>query len=475
MIQMYPKKTYRPFLFSLVGFSACLIWVTEFQTENVTADDVVASDTGSLLAPVENISPETIRRYEKLGIRLVQGKHLRLFTDLPADKETDRLPQAFDLAVPQWAKAFGVPEKKWQLWKLNGCLMQDPERFRLAGLYPADMLPHFRSGFSRDGKFWMHDQPSPYYRRHLLLHEGVHGFMTSFFPTDSPPWHAEGMAELLATHQWNANGFDVSYFPRKKTEVPLLGRISIVANEVGKGNILGLGEILSYGANAHRNNVPYGWCWAAAAFLNGHPRYQERFRSLNQHATGSEMNDAFMKIYNEDWEQLEEEWLLFIRELEHGYNLERAAITYRDGRPLNGNEASVSLAANRGWQSSGVFLQAGETYRIRATGHYFLKGDQPNEMWDCDPGGITLHYRRGYPVGLLQGLLKSEQEKTEFFTGGKDVQALGREKRWTPTRSGTLYLRINSQASRLHDNSGNVEITVSRIDSDEKGRKRGGK
>ena len=141
---MYPKKTYRPFLFSLVGFSACLIWVTEFQTENVTADDVVASDTGSLLAPVENISPETIRRYEKLGIRLVQGKHLRLFTDLPADKETDRLPQAFDLAVPQWAKAFGVPEKKWQLWKLNGCLMQDPERFRLAG--EAHTVPRRRPG-----------------------------------------------------------------------------------------------------------------------------------------------------------------------------------------------------------------------------------------------------------------------------------------------------------------------------------------
>ena len=101
-------------------------------------------------------------------------------------------------------------------------------------------------------------------------------------------------------------------------------------------------------------------------------------------------------------------------------------------------------------------------FHLRASAHFHTVGLV----------AVKLPVRQSQGDGQLVGY---EHEKTEFFTGGKDVQALGREKRWTPTRSGTLYLRINSQASRLHDNSGNVEITVSRIDSDEKGRKRGGK
>ena len=466
---MFPTINRLASFFFLVGILTSFIWLAVSQTTSATAEDIVTSaDASSASTGAENISPELVRHYKKLGIRLIRGKHLQLFTDLPADYEIDRLPLAFDLAVPQWAEAFGISQKKWRSWKLTGCLMRDPERFRLAGLYPAKDLPDFRSGFSQDGKFWMYDQQSEYYRRHLLLHEGVHGFMTSFFPTDSPPWHAEGMAELLATHQWNEKGLKVAYFPQAKTEVPMLGRISIVHNQVKKGNILDLSDILSYGANAHSNNVPYGWCWAAAAFLDGHPRYQARFRSLNRSATGRKMNNAFVQTYKGSWEELQEEWFLFIRELEHGYNFERTAIKYQDGKPFSNTQAHTSLTVDRGWQSSGIFLQAGETYQIRATGNFFLKGDEPDEMWPCTPDGITLHYRKGFPLGLLQGCLKPKRKQNHSSGHRMLIEDLGSEKQWIPTASGTLYMRINSEASRLVGNSGEVKITISRITPNQK-------
>ena len=413
----------------------------------------------------KNFSPEKIRLYQKFGVRLLRGKHLWLFTDLPADREVDQLPRVFDLAVPQWAAAFGIPENRWQTWKMTGCLMKDPEKFRRAGLFPVEKLQKFHSGFSQNGKLWMFDQPSSYYRRHLLLHEGVHGFMTAFFSTMSPPWHAEGMAELLATHWWDEaseSGPKVAYFPQAKKDVPMLGRIRIVRDEVAKGRTLNLKQILSYGADAHRNNVPYGWCWAAAAFLDGHPRYQKRFRELNRTATGSNINEAFLKTYADDWQTLEAEWLLFVREIDYAYAFDRASIQYRKGEPLSpfslGSTTTISVSS--GWQSTGTLLQAGETYRIEAKGRFTMQGNTANETWPSDPGGITLHYLSGYPLGVLQAVLIPSQKTARDFFHASRIQLIGREKQWTPDQSGTLYLRINNKASRLPNNEGAIDVTI---------------
>src|SRR5262249_12901583 len=43
------------------------------------------------------------------GIRKVEGRHLILYTDLPAAAEVDELPRVFDVAVPLWCDYFSVP------------------------------------------------------------------------------------------------------------------------------------------------------------------------------------------------------------------------------------------------------------------------------------------------------------------------------------------------------------------------------
>jgi len=460
---MTRHKIYSSLLFLFI--TSVIICCLALPTHTLWAENERIENSDASASLDKNLSPEKIRLYRKLGIRLLRGKHLWLFTDLPAEREVDQLSRVFDLAVPQWAAAFGIPGNRWRTWKMTGFLMKDPEKFRRAGLFPVEKLQNFRSGFSQNGKLWMFDQPSSYYRRHLLLHEGVHGFMTAFFPTVSPPWHAEGMAELLATHWWDEaseSGPEVAYFPRAKTDVPMLGRIRIVRDEVAKGRTLNLKQILSYGADAHRNNVPYGWCWALAAFLDGHPQYQKRFRELNRTATGSNINEAFLKTYADDWQALEAEWSLFVREIDHAYDFERAAVQYQEGEPLSpfslGRSTSVSVSS--GWQSSGTLLQAGETYRIRAKGRFTMQGKTANERWPSDPGGITLHYLSGHPLGVLQAVLIPTQKTGVDFFDTSRIQLIGRGKQWTPNQSGTLYLRINNKASQLPNNEGTIDVSI---------------
>jgi hypothetical protein len=429
--------------------------------QNQKIEGSATSATNPLAAEAERLQSLPAARLEQLGIRILPGKHLNLVTDLASAAAIDNLPHLFDQAVSQWADYFDLPNQQWANWKMTGYLMKDPELFRLTGLFPERELPRFQNGFTRGNEFWMFNQQSDYYRRHLLLHEGVHGLMSAFFPTSSPPWHCEGMAELLATHSWKNGQLRVAYFPRDKRDVPMLGRIRIVQNEVAAGRILPLEKILSYGATAHRENTPYGWCWAAAAFLDGHPRYRDRFRQLNQKQTGAGLNQALREKFASDWHQLCDEWLVFVTRIEHGHDLVRSAIQYGEGKPLPSGSADVTITANRGWQSSGIRLQAGQAYRILATGRYELQREEDGTIWWCEPGGVTLHYLDGQPLGMLLGAVRPDRISPQGTSELSSPQPIGLGKMWTPQQTGTLYLRINDRTRGLADNMGNLNVNIS--------------
>ena len=72
---------------------------------------------------------------------------------------------------------------------------------------PHDVLPHgvldsislpaersdFPTGYCNGWEFWLLDQTSDYYRRHLMLHEGTHGFMITQLG-GAPNFDPEGLA-----------------------------------------------------------------------------------------------------------------------------------------------------------------------------------------------------------------------------------------------------------------------------------------
>ena len=194
-----------------------------------------------------------------------------------------------------------------------------------AGLLPSES-PNFLNGFTRNYECWFYNQTSPYYRRHLLLHEGVHGFMYTLLGRNAPPWYMEGMAELLATHRWQDGKLELPYFPKRSDEVPKLGRIEIVQKDFAAGQAKQFPTVMDYSGLDYLQVEPYGWSWAAAAFLNGNPHYRDRFHKLPALLSApGDFNAKFREAYADDFEQLLEAWQIFMADIAYGYDFDRTA------------------------------------------------------------------------------------------------------------------------------------------------------
>ncbi|HEV3020978.1 MAG TPA: hypothetical protein VGX76_00865 [Pirellulales bacterium] len=389
------------------------------------------------------------------GIRKLTGRTMTLFTDLPADLEVDRLPDWFDRAVPQWTRYFGDAPESAKAWRVTGHLMKEKERFLASGLLP-DALPEFANGYSTANEIWWYDQSSAYYRRHLMFHEGTHAYMFTRFGTCGPPWYMEGMAELLGTHALAADGPRLGVFPARADDVRSWGRIGLVRKAVADGRRLSLAEVMAYGPRAHLESEPYGWCWAATAFLDSHPRYRERFRSLPAELSHQEFNGRVRAVFADDWRELDEEWQVFVGAIEYGYDLERNAVEFVAGETLPRGGKKVSIRSDRGWQSSRVRLQAGSTYELTAMGRYQLAAGPP--VWWCEPNGVTIRYWHGRPLGQLLAAVRYDDPNAP--SGLVRPTVVGLRAELTPEKSGTLYLRINDSPAELADNEGTLTVSV---------------
>ncbi len=143
-----------------------------------------------------------------------------------------------------------------------------------------------------------------------------------------------------------------------------------------------------------------------AAFLDGHPRYRQRFRTLIKEVVRPDFSSYVQQLYGEDWAHVCEEWQIFVANMEHGYDFDRMAVDFAPAEPPGGGKPSVQspkskveIAADRGWQASGLRLEAGRTYRLTATGRYQV-ADKPR-IWWCEPGGVTIDYYHSQPLGVL--------------------------------------------------------------------------
>src|SRR6185312_9449659 len=121
-------------------------------------------------APAPAVQPPSENQAEANGIRTLTSKYLILCTDVPSSPEIDQLPAVFDQAVPKWAEYFGVDKEKAAHWQARAYLIGDRRRFEALHLLPPGR-EGFVNGISMGAELWLHDQPTPYYRRHLLLHE----------------------------------------------------------------------------------------------------------------------------------------------------------------------------------------------------------------------------------------------------------------------------------------------------------------
>lgn len=392
----------------------------------------------------------------ELGIRKLTGTHITLFTDLPANTEVDVLPRVFDQAFAQWCDFFAQSPQKLADWRMTGFLIRDKARFQQAGMLPDD-LPAFPNGYSRNDELWLYEQPSDYYRRHLFLHEGTHGFMNTVLGACGAQWYMEGIAELLATHQWRDDRLTLNYLPASRDEVPVWGRIKLIQDAVAQRRAKTFPDVIGMGPKAHHAVEAYAWCWAATTLLERHPRYHDRFRQLARFVLQPDFNERFQHLYESDWQALCEEWQVMVVDLQYGYDLAHTAIDFQPGTPLKTDGARAEVAADRGWQSSRIQLHAGQAYRLKASGRFQLTIEsQPR--W-CEPNGVSIHYHQGRPLGLLLAAVRPDEATAGSSALVRPI-VVGSEAIVRPTQNGTLYLKLNESPAAVANGKGKVTIEV---------------
>lgn len=389
------------------------------------------------------------------GYARYSSKHLLLITDIEPEIARE-LVKSVDQEYAAWEKYFGPlpPAADDSPFRMVGYLMRDMQPIIELGLVPNKYLG-MRTGGHLQSHFWMLDQETDYYRRHLLFHEATHCYMTIMPDTSLPKWYLEGMAELFGTHRVNEDGtFTFRVLPEDKRHYAGWGRIKVIQEEVTAGRMKSFGQIRSIQRIDPVDEVrDYAWSWALCYFLDAHPRYQERFRSLRAHWRSNLFTLQFDRLFEEDLEEIQLEWRLFVNTLVEGYDLPRTAILFAETPQPVSSEQQIEIAADRGWQGTGWQVEAGRTYKITASGEVTLD-DQP-EPWISEPQGITLRYDDGIPIGRLSGLLV----ESETFEGLEKID-LGRHTNWTAPTTGILYLRVNDLWNDLDNNEGRYRVTI---------------
>ncbi|WP_437225549.1 hypothetical protein SH661x_004114 [Planctomicrobium sp. SH661] len=400
-------------------------------------------------------------RAAEFGIRKYSSERLILYTDIdPALAEP--LPELVDQAYAAWVKYFGElpPNREGTPYQITGYLIEDPQRFVAAGMLP-EGPPMFRFGRHLGAEFWMNKMNSDYYRRHLLIHEATHCFMTTMLRQYPPRWYLEGMAEYFGTHVVHPDGtVEFGVMPGRSEAFPGLGRIESIQQELVRGKPASLAHLGAYTGHDWDQPlpIPYAWSWALCQFLDEHPRYRDRFRELGQHMEES----AFLRYMADHFEQdralLAAEWDQYQKRLVYGYDVAANAFATSPEplRPLE-SPVSVNVDSSKGWQSTGLHLTANQPVQIDVEGEVIL--DETSQPWRSEPQGISIRYAAGEPIGLLMaGILpdQTSQSSHEVF----EVIPVGRGTEFVPRFSGELWLRVNDVGNGLGNNSGEYHVQI---------------
>ena len=431
-----------------------------------TADAQTMEDINPRMQDAMEVDLELVRAN---GLRIIDGQHIKIYTDVPASETIDELPAIFDAAVPQWCEYFGVDVAETKPWKLQAFLIRDKKRFEKANLVPDD-LPKFPAGINRGHEIWFFVQPDDYYTRHLLLHEGTHAFMLWYGNGVGAPWYAEGMAELLGLHRWANGELKIHHGVKAAAETegwgrPKLIKTWIAANADGEKNKT-LQNILLTPNRAFGNVENYAWSWAACEFLGQHPLSKDRFPDLQKHThrSSGRFNRNFLSLFHEDLPDLERDWAWFVREMDYGYSVSLAAMSVLS----KDDDGSLTLKANRSWQYLSVDVVAGEKYRVTATGRFEIGSSLVHgktKPWICEANGITIDYFRGRPIGELQAIVvPSKDGRILPQICREDPSPIGASNVITADIDGLLCFRINESPANLNDNRGELKLAIEKIE-----------
>jgi hypothetical protein len=84
------------------------------------------------------------------------------------------------------------------------------------------------------------------------------------------------------------------------------------------------------------------------------------------------------------------------------------------------------------------------------------------KIWWCEPGGVTIRYIEGRPLGMLLAAVSDVSEPLAGITPLAQPTSIGLGGTVTFAESGTLFLRINDSPAELADNAGELVARIER-------------
>lgn len=406
-------------------------------------------------------------RVAAAGIEKAQGQYITLYSDLRDTAKLRELVTVFDAAVPHWCEYFEVDIEKTKPWRMNGFVMVDRERFKKAGLLP-DSIINFHAGLHRGHELWMYVQKDDYYSRHLLLHEGTHAFMQWLLGGFGSPWYAEGMAEMLAVHQWQDGQLKMNYRLRDRTEQAGWGRVKIIRDDYAGKNAMKLDEVIAIdGRLFGTENRCYAWSWAACKFFSEHEKTKDAFRELISRVDRTDFSQRFLSSIHAERKAIDRDWHAYVNEIDYGYSVKNGLLRMAEKQTSGEKEANGKgpdtkfiIDSRYGWQDTGITVKPGDRFLINADGRFQVAKksvDGTEEIWPSEAAGITIDYYRGRPLGLLVVGVATSNGTAAGLVNSNPV-GYGREIKFN--KSGTVCLRINESPAHLDDNDGTLTVTL---------------
>jgi len=388
------------------------------------------------------------------------GRHIKLASDVHSLPETIELVDSFDRAVQQWQAFWGLSDADLERWKIEAFVMRDQNEFRRRNWIPP-RVPPFRHGYALERSVWVVAQPSQYYTRHLLLHEGMHALAFEFFGGAGPAWYMEGTAEMMSTHRGVGRDLLINQLPRRREEVPYWGRFKAIAERREAGSIPSLDAVMDFPNDLNNDAEAYAWCWMAAMILYAYPEYRDVFFAAAKN--GRDTTPAFNRLIRSrlasQWPVLRARWRLMCRDLDYGFDWQRERVQLSTRDPLwQGDALDIRISSDQGWQSAGVRFPPGTRLSVTAAGSVILA--ETSRPWTSHPDGVTIRYEQGRPLGQLLACVVPNapgNAATELVLPTIAIGAAGdiviREHSW-------VVFRVNDAIGELADNQGVYQVNL---------------
>ena len=267
-------------------------------------------------------------------------------------------------------------------------------------------------------------------RTGVAQHEAVHAYCYQMFGSTGPVWYSEGMAEMgryWASHNdrgVHGDGGSIRFL--RQTAPPSVKTLTRTGQT----------------SDGWRN---YAQRWALCHLLANNPNYGQRFRTLGFSLLGARPGTSFQSYFGTMSREIQFEYDLFLRNLENGYRVDLCAWDWktRFRRLKTGRTAKSTIDAGRGWQASGISVQAGHSYSVTASGDWQTSTGAEAVDADGDSRG----------VGRLQAVIWNNHQLTRSSD-------LGRQATFKPAGDGKLFLRCGDRWGSLHDNTGQLNVRV---------------